>query len=241
MPPSVLLDQRSTSVYDEHFERERNRVAQKAKQKRDGKKPQKEVFVGVVKKSPGRQQTSPPPVAAALVGTQTQKSPATSTELKELSQQLDANRRLSVTLKRSLVQQAVVNAASKRLVDDDEETTSLDSMDTEEKNTSLASAVIPEDEIPRRNLGTDDSEVEVVDALADRRMSVSEISEQKEEILEVFRTWGGKEAVEAAEVLFDIVVFLFVVKKKVVTRLETRFKFNERLKIILQNDLNKQI
>jgi hypothetical protein len=209
LPPSVLLDKRTTSVYDAHFEQERRRRAGKAKSK--ARRLRKEHHNDLVeredsedailspkgvteqrdaKSSPrptvaAEQRVTKSPVASAVVAApkpvliSTEKA-----ELKELSSQLDANRRLSVNLKRSLVQQAVVNAATKRL-EDDEETTSLDSADSEEKHTSLASATLPEDEIPKRNFGTDDSEVEMVDALADRRPSVSEISEQKEEILEV--------------------------------------------------------
>jgi hypothetical protein len=164
-------------VYAKHFEGERRRLAEKTHTKRTPRKkqrfvPEKEVLVGIVKKTPPKQPQEAK--QQEVVSSPTEPSDAEKIELKELSQQLALNRRLSISLKRSLVQQAVVNAATKRQEEEeeqqgDEETTSLDSNDSEEKNTSMATAVLADDDLPKRNLGTDDSEIEMVDALADRR------------------------------------------------------------------------
>ncbi len=176
-----------------------------------------------------------PPAAVAVVLEERKLEGPSANDIAVLEKQLAANRRASVSLQRTIVQKAIVNAAATKKKEDkapegDLTSTSLDSSseEDEDKSASFATAQLLEEDIPKPLRGTagterageDDSDIEIIDAHADRRGSfvgkrgtgppgerkapaaaeeLNDTSETKEEILEVFRTWGGREAVEAAE------------------------------------------
>jgi hypothetical protein len=255
--PCTALVARETdanNVHARYYAQEKQRLEEREKRHKER---QKQAVARSVKRVPPlRRQVSaeakllakPAPPAAVAVVVEERKleegrkhDDAAASDIALLERQLAANRRMSVSLQRTIVQKAIIakkkDEKNNNMSDADLTSTSLDSTtgddddDDDDKNTSFATAQLLEEDIPKslrptaNERGEDDSEIEIFDAHADRRGSfigkrgsgppgekkvsvpalatpeegTNDTSETKEDILEVFRTWGGREAVEAAE------------------------------------------
>ncbi len=214
--------------YEEEKKRLQERAARKSERRRgDGTSTEALTGVGSVTGATASRQTKPKkPQPAKQEAKEAEVVPPKDAEIVVLERQLAANRRASVSLQRTIVQKAIVSAAAvKKSGDEEEELSSTSLGSTEEdddKNASMATAQLAEDDLKSlRGTGTglageEDSEIEIIDRYADRRNSFvgtpgsgptqskevrdsTDASETKEDILDVFRSWGGTEAVEAAE------------------------------------------
>ena len=205
LPPSTLAREADASrVYALHYAQEKQRLEERNKRRNGRQKEVSRALETAKRPPPPRRRLSqeaknlakplPPAAVAVVVEVRKMEDPGKD-DIALLEKQLAANRRASVTLQRSIVQKAIVNAASSKKEEKKEEkgyveadltSTSLDSTadsdEDDERNPSFATAQLLDEDLPKplRGTGTgtgterageEDSDIEIIDRYADRRSS----------------------------------------------------------------------